>query len=225
MITPLKVLLVDDDIDFGKVICMGLKALGHEIHYQTTLSGIEEVIEKFSPSIIVLDVEIGEENGIEKAREIIPLFPSIPVLFVSSHIDISYIAEGISVGGVNYLKKPFDIRELDVYMQRFSKKQSISDNKPIGKYLLHYDTNELWYDGALVKKLTPLEKNGLLLLMEHRNSPVTYDKIAKNLWGKSYIPDLEPSIHNLISKLRKIVNRDEQVMINTIKGVGYMLKD
>jgi len=83
----------------------------------------------------------------------------------------------------------------------------------------------LWYDGALVKKLTPLEKNGLLLLMEHRNSPVAYDKIEKNLWGKSYITDLEPSIHNLISKLRKIVNRDEQVMINTIKGVGYMLID
>ncbi len=154
----LKVLFVDDDIDFGKVNCMGLKSLGYEVHYQTSLAGIETVIEHFSPSIMVLDVEIGNENGIEKAREIIPLFSSIPVLFISSHTDISLVAEGLAVGGVNYMKKPFDIRELDAYIQRFAKKQTITKNIIIGNYLLNPDTNELFYNGILIKELAPLEK-------------------------------------------------------------------
>jgi DNA-binding response OmpR family regulator len=220
---PLKVLFVDDDIDFGKVNCMGLKALGYEVHYQTSLAGIETVIEHFSPSIIVLDVEIGDENGIEKAREIIPLFSSIPVLFISSHTDIYLVTEGLAVGGVNYLKKPFDIRELDAYIQRFAKQQLKLGKKVIGNYLLNPETDELLYNGVSIKQLAPLEKNGLLLLIEHINAPVTYDLISKKLWGKTYTPDLDPNIHNLISKLRKILNKDEQVVISTVKGVGYML--
>ena len=100
----LKVLLVDDDIDFGKLIHMGLTSLGYEVHYQTSLSGIEECITQFSPAIIVLDVEIGKENGIEKAREIVQRFPAIPILFVSSHTDVDYITGGLAIGGVNYLK-------------------------------------------------------------------------------------------------------------------------
>ena len=220
---PIKVLLVDDDIDFGKVNCMGLKALGYEVHYQTSLAGIETVIEDFSPSIIVLDVEIGTESGIEKAREIIPLFSSIPVLFISSHTDISFVAESLAAGGVNYLKKPFDIRELDVYIQRFAKKESKPEKNLVGNYLLNAETNELLYDGIFIKRLTPLEKNGLFLLIEHINTPVAYDLISRKLWGKTYTPGLDSNIHNLISKLRKILNKDEQVVISTIKGVGYML--
>ncbi|MPM62355.1 Transcriptional regulatory protein OmpR [bioreactor metagenome] len=221
---PLKVLFVDDDIDFGKINCIGLTALGYDVHFQTSLAGIEEVIKQFSPSIIVLDVEIGKENGIEKAREIILRFPSIPVLFISSHTDISSVSQGLAVGAVNYLKKPFDIRELDLYIKRFATKQLKSKEKSIGNYLFNTETRELLYDGFSIKILTPLEKNGLLLFLENESVGITYDLMSKIIWGKNYTPDLDSSIHNLISKLRKILNRDERIMINTVKGVGYIFK-
>jgi DNA-binding response OmpR family regulator len=144
-------------------------------------------------------------------------------LFISSHTDIYLVTEGLAVGGVNYLKKPFDIRELDAYIQRFAKQQLKLGKKVIGNYLLNPETDELLYNGVSIKQLAPLEKNGLLLLIEHINAPVTYDLISKKLWGKTYTPDLDPNIHNLISKLRKILNKDEQVVISTVKGVGYML--
>lgn len=90
---PLKVLFVDDDTDLGHIINIGLAKLGYRVHFQNSLLAVDEVIAQFSPSIIVLDVEIGDENGIEKAREITHKFPSIPILFASSHTDISYITE------------------------------------------------------------------------------------------------------------------------------------
>lgn len=99
---------------------------GYNVHFHTSLAGIKNIIEQFSPLIIILDVEIGNENSIERAQEIISRFLSIPLLFISSHTDISFISQGLALGAVSYLKKPFDIRELDVYIQRFAQQKSTS---------------------------------------------------------------------------------------------------
>lgn len=218
-----KVLFVDDDIDFGRINCMGLTALGYNVHFQTSLAGIENVIKQFSPAIIILDVEIGNECGIEKAREIVPQFSSIPIIFISSHTDISLVSQGLAAGAVNYLKKPFDIKELDVYIKRFAVKQPKPKEFSIGEYSLNAETGELSYNNVRVKKLTPLEKNGLLLFLKYENKTLTYDLLANELWGKDYSTALDPSIQNLISKLRKVLNKDERVGIKTIKGSGYQL--
>ena len=219
----LKVLFVDDDIDFGKLMHMGLTALGHDVHFQTSLSGIEAVIAQYLPSIIVLDVEIGNENGIEKAREIVQQFPSIPILFISSHTDISFVAQGLDVGGVNYLKKPFDIQELGVYIKRFAKQQLQEKSIYLSNYWLNTETAELYYNNYLLKRLSPLEKNTLLLLWKNKNAAVSNDMLSRVLWGKEYTSDLDASIHNLISKLRKVLNKDKKLWITTVKGVGYQL--
>lgn len=220
----LKVVLVDDDLEFGKIICTGLTNIGYKVHFQTSLTGIDEVIRQFSPSIIVLDVEIGEENGIEKAKELIALFPSIPILFVSSHTKIEYIKEGIESGGVNYLKKPVELIELSTYIKRFASKDLISRNISIRNYLLNTDTSQLFYNDIFLEKVTPLEKNALILFWKYKNRTVSLGSLSTSLWGKEYSPDLDPSIHNLISKLRKLLKRDEQVVrIITVKEEGYKL--
>ena len=220
---PLKVMLVDDDVDFGQLICMGLNKLDYKVHFQTSLAGIEEAIRQFSPSMIVLDVEIGEENGIEKARELLSLFPSIPILFVSSHTDISFVTEGIAAGGVHYLKKPFDIRELDVYIKRFVNKQQIGKDIHMGNYFLISETSKLHYNDLFIKQISPLEKNALVLFWNNKNKPVSNDALSDALWGRNYTSALDPSIHNLISKLRKLLDKDERLWISTVKGVGYQL--
>jgi len=223
MIDPLKVVFVDDDADFGNLIYMGLTSLGYKVHFQTSLAGINEVITQFSPSIMLLDVEIGEENGIKKAKELIALFPSIPILFVSSHTDIDSITEGIAAGGVHYLKKPFDIKELDIYIKRFANREQTQKETRIGNYLLKPDTSQLFYDNHLIKKLEPLEKNALVLFWKNKNRTLSHSVLSTTLWGKTYTSDLDPSIHNLISRLRKLLDKDEQVWISTIKGEGYQL--
>ncbi|SEA01110.1 DNA-binding response regulator, OmpR family, contains REC and winged-helix (wHTH) domain [Porphyromonadaceae bacterium KH3R12] len=219
----LKVVFVDDDLEFGKLIGMSLTALGYKVHFQTSLAGMEEIIRQFSPSIIVLDVEIGDGNGIEKAKELIALFPSIPILFVSSHTDIDFITEGIAAGGVNYLKKPIEIKELDAYIKRFANREHTQQDIRIGNYLFYTETSLLLYGGASLGKLTPLEKNGLILLWKNKNNPVSTELLSREIWGREYTPDLDPSVHNLISKLRKFLNKDTQVRIDTIKGGGYQL--
>lgn len=220
---PLKVLFVDDDTDLGNIINMGLAKLGYKVHFQNSLMAIEEVIAQFCPAIIVLDVEIGDDNGIEKAREITQKFPSIPILFVSSHTDISYITEGLEVGGVNYLKKPFDTKELAVYIDRFARKENPTNIISIGNYLFNMQTHELSYEQQTIKQLSPMERNALLLFWDNINRPVSLNTLSQNLWAKDYSVDRETSIYNLISKLRKLFNKDIRVSIKTNTGEGYQL--
>ncbi len=220
---PMKVILVDDDLKFGEIQNMALTRLNYKVHFQTSLAGIEEAIRNFLPSIIVLDVEIGEENGIKKAKELIALFPDIPILFVSSHHDIGHITEGIAAGGVHYLKKPFDIEELDAYIKRFANKRTIAKEIPIGNYLLNSATRQLYYDGVVLEKFTPLEKGILVVLWKNKNKVVSTEMLSNEIWGKGHTTNVGPSIMNVISKLRKFLNKDEEVRIDTVKGEGYQL--
>ena len=87
-----KVLFVDDDIALGQVVILALRASGYAAEYCTTLVGIQGVVQEMQPDIMVLDVEIGEKNGIDAVAELKLTAPDTPVLFVSSHIAGSEVA-------------------------------------------------------------------------------------------------------------------------------------
>ena len=78
--------------------------------YQTSLAGLQSAIQTTSPNIILLDVEIGEDNGIDQMQQLKLYAPNIPVIFMSSHIDAGYLTRAIGEGAVNFLKKPFEIQ-------------------------------------------------------------------------------------------------------------------
>lgn len=67
----IKVLLVDDDLDFGNTAVLLLKKAGYEVYFQNTLFGVESLIMKLSPNLIILDVMIGEENSLERINDIV----------------------------------------------------------------------------------------------------------------------------------------------------------
>jgi DNA-binding response OmpR family regulator len=93
----------------------------------------------------------------------------------------------------------------------------------IGNYLFNTETRQLFYGEALLGKIAPLERNALVLFWKNKNKPVPTKLLSRDLWTREYTPDLDPSIHNLISKLRKLLNKDEGVRIDTVKGEGYQL--
>ncbi len=224
MTEAVKVLIIDDDTELGNLMNMALKLSGYEVHFQSSLIGIEAIIEQFAPSIIVLDVEVGHENGIEKANEIVKTYPYIPVLFISSHTDIDNITKGISIGGVGYLKKPFEIKELEVYINRFATKPNSDQLVPIGAYSLNICNQQLIYKEEHIKNLSPMENNGLLLLIKNKNKIVTRQQFYDVLWGANSETEMEATLNNLISKLRKLLEKDSKITIKTIKYKGYILE-
>ena len=91
----IKVIVFDDDILLGNMIVSFLKEEEMEAIFQSSLYGAVNAVLSFEPDIIVLDVEMGEDNGIEFASEIQSRGITIPILFVSSHVRGYEIAQGI----------------------------------------------------------------------------------------------------------------------------------
>lgn len=222
----LKVLFVDDDINLGNLVSSVLETdYDYSVHFQNTTVGINHIIQNFEPDIIILDVEIGKENGIEKAKEIISVYPDIPLIFVSSHTEESFITEGIRIGGNAYLPKPLSIALLITYIKRFTSNSQSKQILKVSNYELNLATNELSHKKDLIKKLSPFEKNALELLIKHPNEIVSREQFAEKLWGHSLEKENIASIHNIVSKLRDLLKTYDNVTINTIRNVGYLLQD
>ena len=108
----IKVLLVDDDLLFGNIATKILKAADYEVYFQNSLFGIESLIMKLNPNIIILDVMVGEENSLERINDIRLAAEDIPIIFVSSDSGVETEERAVTNGAVVYLEKPFSKEKL-----------------------------------------------------------------------------------------------------------------
>lgn len=117
----------------------------------------------------MLDVEIGEDNGIDQMQQLKLYAPNIPVIFMSSHIDAGYLTRAIGEGAVNFLKKPFEIEELVAYILRFANienKKDAASIVSIGTHSLNIKTREL---SLMIKQNTDLQRNNFKSLFSSWN--------------------------------------------------------
>ena len=217
----IKVIVFDDDILLGNMIVSFLKEEEMEAIFQSSLYGAVNAVLSFEPDIIVLDVEMGEDNGIEFASEIQSRGITIPILFVSSHVRGYEIAQGIEAGGKGYIKKPFDMEELIVYIRQYACFPGPSCLVPFGRLQLNKETRDLLVDNRLIKKLSKTEYQILLLLIEKQGEVVSRNCFYKEIWNDCDL--YEASLNNFISKLRTLLLVDDSLAIKTLPDIGYML--
>lgn len=102
----MKVIIVDDDKLLGTTLTLGLEGLGMKPYYLNSLDGLLDKISEVHPNILVLDVEIGSGNGIEELKELKLHAIHIPVIIMSSHIQMDYISEALANGAFHFIKSP-----------------------------------------------------------------------------------------------------------------------
>lgn len=219
---PLKVLFVDDDTLLGSVVTLGMHTLGYDIHYQSSLTAIQNIIEEYKPNIIILDIEIGTQNGITDLRKIKKIFDEYPLLYVSSHTDAHIIDQALEAGGLAFIKKPFDILELNSYIKRHARKYVHNKNLiTLGKFVIDRTEKELRTikDNNTVR-LSKKEFKLLNLLFDNLNETITKQTIWFNLWEQE--GDINDQIiSNNIYNIRKALATDLSLKINSIHKEGY----
>lgn len=215
----IKVLFIDDDVALGQLVSTALQEEGFEIHYQSSLLGAKSVVAELEPNVIVLDVEIGLYDGITVAPELQRLVPDAPILFISSHTELSEVVRGLAAGAVTYLKKPIEIEELIAYIKRYAVPFRPSLLK-LASFGLDLSTRIVYKDSQQIRKLSKLEFMLLKLLYDHKNKVVTREEIEK-LWEGAIMS--EHSLYNFIAKLRKLFADDSDITLVTMQENGYML--
>ncbi|WP_196896089.1 response regulator transcription factor [Aureivirga marina] len=218
----IKVILAEDEAALGQIIKESLETRDFEVIH--CLDG-EEALEKFTsgkPDILVLDVMMPLKDGFSLATEIRNLDEQIPIIFLTSKSQTADVVKGFSIGGNDYLKKPFSMEELIVRIHaQLRKNNQKKETSKLGKYDFDYKKQLLTFEEEEIH-LTHREAELLYHLMLHKNEILERSEILNKLWGTDDFFTTR-SMDVFISKLRKKLKKDTTIQIINVRGFGYKL--
>ncbi|MEA5401831.1 response regulator transcription factor [Arcicella sp. DC2W] len=218
-----KILLVDDDPDIIELLEYNLQKEGFEI--QSALDGIQavEVAKSFKPDLILLDVMMPRQDGIETARQLrlIPEFKEVYILFLTARAEEYTEVAAFDVGADDYIVKPIKPRALVSRIKamfRREAQQIESDEKiEIGQLVINRTNYSVLNDGNPL--VMPKKEFELLsFLAKHPNKVFNRDELLEKVWGTDvYVVERTVDVH-----IRKLREKIPEHYIKTLKGVGYM---
>ena len=225
--TPVRVLVVDDEVNIAELISMALRYEGWAI--TTAHTGMKAVREAKDerPDAIVLDVMLPDIDGFEVLRRIRANQPEVPVLFLTARDAVEDRVAGLTAGGDDYVTKPFSIEELVARLRGLMRRagaRRVEDSNvlTVGDLELDEDSHEVWRDGDEIF-LTATEFELLRFLMRNPRRVMSKAQILDRVWnydfgGQANVVEL------YISYLRKKIDAGRAPMIHTMRGAGYVLK-
>jgi len=221
----MKVLIAEDDRDFGNILSQYVTISGFEV---TLARDGKEAWEKFSddkPDICVLDVMMPEMDGFTLAEKIKQVNPDIPFIFLTAKSLKEDIVKGLKLGADDYITKPFDPEVLILRLNNILKRvySSVNDEYHISSTVLRFNTLEL-ISGKKKEKLTLKEAQLLRYFIINKNKILAREDILTEIWGEDdYF--LGRSMDVFISRLRKYVSDDRNIDIRTVRGTGFILEE
>jgi DNA-binding response OmpR family regulator len=218
-----KILYVEDDETLAYLTKDSLEMNHYEvIHFDNGEDALQDFANQ-GYDICVLDIMVPKKDGFEIATAIRQQNNEIPIIFLSAKTLKEDRIMGLKLGADDYLVKPFSIEELmlklDIFLQR-SKKNIIENNMHyIGKYIF----DSINYEVTLGNEKTTLtlrEADLLKLFIQNPNKVLKREEILKSLWGTDdYF--MGRSLDVFISRLRKILAKDGNIVIENLHGIGF----
>lgn len=222
-----KILYVEDDSYLGYVTKDNLEIKGYDIKLCSNGKSALETFLAEDFNLCVLDVMLPEMDGFSLAKKIREKDEHIPILFLSAKSMKEDRIQGLTIGGDDYITKPFNIEELALKIEIFLKRgKVINAKKNKGEYIIgiySFDSiNMLLKHEDEVKRLTSREVELLKYFVENQNKVLKKEDILNQVWGSdSYFNSR--SLDVFISKLRKYLKLDSSIQINNIHGIGFIM--
>ncbi|MFP4847006.1 response regulator transcription factor [Winogradskyella sp. PE311] len=225
MAEKIKLLLAEDEAALGQIIKESLETRDFEV---ILCDNGEKAFEKYqseTPEILVLDVMMPKKDGFTLAKEIRAIDDTIPIIFLTAKSQTADVVEGFSIGGNDYLKKPFSMEELIVRIYNLvsrTKTQKTSAVLVIGDYSFDFPKQQLQFKEEDTLQLTHREAHLLFHLIKNKNQVLDRSLILNKLWGTDDFFSAR-SMDVFISKLRKKLQKDKNIQIINVRGFGYKL--
>lgn len=218
-----KVLLVEDDPDFGLILKQYLELSDFEVSwFQNPVDIVEILNSNFTFNIGILDIMMPNIDGFSLAKVILKEKPNFPLLFLSAKNQKIDRLTGLKIGADDYIAKPCDPEELILRIKNILKRSSPNTTETrfkIGSYLLDGESLLLTHSEEKVR-LTIREKDLLLYLLKKNNQTIKRDDILDELWETNdYFTGR--SLDVFISRLRKYLHRDSRIVIQSVRGIGF----
>ena len=220
-----KILLAEDEPALGQIIKESLETRNFDVLLCTDGQEAYEQFRIDQPDLLVLDVMMPKKDGFTLAKEIRLENDDIPIIFLTAKSQTADVVEGFSIGGNDYLKKPFSMEELIVRMHNLldrTRVQKTSSISTFGEFTFNFQQQWLQHKEGEPVQLTHREAHLLFHLIKNRNEVLDRSTILKKLWGQDDFFTAR-SMDVFITKLRKKIKQDESVKIVNVRGFGYKL--
>ncbi len=221
----MKILLIEDEVKLASFIQKGLKEDGHncEVSHNGS-SGIERAaVEDFD--LILLDIMLPGQDGFEILKNLRTFKIDTPVIFISALNETEHVINGLDLGAIDYIKKPFDFEELKARIRNVSRK--FQDKRTtvlkLNDLVLDLVQRTVVRSGEKIE-LSKREFSILELLLRNANRVLSKTEITQKIWNIDFDMNsnvIEVHMHQLRKKIDE--NRDTK-LIQTQVGFGYKIQ-
>jgi two-component system OmpR family response regulator len=222
-----RVLIVDDEPNIRDLLATSLRFAGYEI--QTAANGAQAVaaVQESEPDIILLDVMLPDMNGFSVTKKLRSSGIQAPILFLTARDEVEDKITGLTVGGDDYLTKPFSLDEVVARIQAILRRTKTVDTESAvidaGAVVINQDAHEVTIEGKLVD-LSPTEYKLLRFLVMNPDRVLTKAQILDHVWEYDFNGDMG-IVESYVSYLRKKLDPiSSRPLIQTKRGVGYIYK-
>ncbi|WP_104682375.1 copper response regulator transcription factor CrdR [Helicobacter felis] len=210
-----RLFLLEDDVPLHAVIADFLTRVGFEVQGAYESAQALSILSCESFDLLLLDVQVPGTDSFETLQALRQSHITTPTIFISVLSDMASLKKAFDLGASDYLKKPFDLEELQIRIERLLITQKV-----------HIGPNCFYEGGTLNVRgqnffLTSKEKQLLEFFLRHQNTILSSDQIIANVW--SYESGVDDStLRTYIKNLRKLLGKD---IIQNVKGLGYCFKN
>jgi two-component system OmpR family response regulator len=223
----IKALVVDDEEPLADLVAMALRYEGWEVKTAHTVAEAVKAQKSFQPDIAVLDIMLPDGDGLSLLKSLRSSDPTLPVLFLTAKDAVEDRVQGLTLGGDDYVTKPFSLEELVARLRsvlRRSGKTTAVEHAvlQVGDLTLNEDSYEV-FRGNTPIELTSTEFELLRYLMSNPRRVLSKNHILDRVWSYDF-GGKQSIVEIYISYLRKKIDTLGPPLIHTVRGVGYMIK-
>jgi two-component system OmpR family response regulator len=221
-----RVLVVDDEPNIVDVISMALRFDGFTTSAAATGADALTQVDEFRPDLILLDVMLPDMEGFDLAKRLGAERSRTPIIFLTARDDVDDKIRGLTLGGDDYVTKPFSVEELLARVRTVLRRAGVGDP---GSSVLRFEDLELDDDAHEVMRgghavgLTATEYRLLRYFMLNPRRVLTRVQLLEHVWQYDFGGDARV-LETYVSYLRRKLDVHGPPLIHTVRGVGYVLR-
>jgi two-component system, OmpR family, response regulator len=225
---PVRVLVVDDEVSVTEVLAKAFRDDGWEVVVAGDGRAAIRAAQEFHPDAVVLDVTLPDFGGLEVLRRLRAHSPQVCVLFLSARDAAADRIAGIAAGADDYVTKPFSLEEVVARLRGLLRRSGLAraqdgdHHLAVADLTMNEDAHEVRRGGDPID-LTPTEFEVLRLLMRNSRRVLSKAQILDRVWDDDFGVQ-EHVVELSISSLRKKIEAGRKPLIQTVRGVGYVMK-
>lgn len=215
----MNILLMEDDAVLSDIILDYLRE-SWRVDYTYSSNEVYEKLEENKYDLFIFDINVAGQNGLELLKELREYNNTTPTIIITAYTDTKYLKLAFELGACDYVKKPFELEELNARIKNTQKIFNIKNETrlEIDSLISFYPDKRKLNNNDEITTLSAKDSKILEYLVKNSSRLISNEELTQNIWDFDNIPS-DATIRSHIRTLRELIGKDK---IQTIRGEGYL---